>query len=66
MVFASFYPTDSDDHDLLKDGLAKLGLNDAALKYEPESCEGLGRGFRCGFLGMLHLEIIFRKIKKRI
>ena len=64
MVFASFYPTDSDDHDLLKDGLSKLELNDAALKYEPESCEGLGRGFRCGFLGMLHLEIILERLKR--
>ena len=64
MVFASFYPANSDEHDLLKDGLAKLELNDAALKYEPESCEGLGRGFRCGFLGMLHLEIILERLKR--
>lgn len=64
MVFASFYPTDSDDHDLLKDSLAKLELNDAALQYEPESCEGLGRGFRCGFLGMLHLEIVLERLKR--
>jgi len=64
MVFASFYPTDSDEYDLLKDSLSKLELNDAALKYEPESCEGLGRGFRCGFLGMLHLEIILERLKR--
>ncbi|MFH1388127.1 MAG: translation elongation factor 4 [Patescibacteria group bacterium] len=64
MVFASFYPTEAEDHDLLKDGLSKLELNDAALQYEPESCEGLGRGFRCGFLGMLHLEIILERLKR--
>ena len=64
MVFASFYPTEAEDHDLLKDGLSKLELNDAALHYEPESCEGLGRGFRCGFLGMLHLEIILERLKR--
>jgi len=64
MVFASFYPADADDHDSLKDGLDKLELNDAALHYEPESCEGLGRGFRCGFLGMLHLEIILERLKR--
>ncbi|MBL7053184.1 MAG: elongation factor 4 [Candidatus Portnoybacteria bacterium] len=64
MVFASFYPLDTDEHSLLRDGLAKLGLNDAALQYEPESCEGLGRGFRCGFLGMLHLEIILERLKR--
>ncbi len=64
MVFASFYLAEADDYDLLKDGLAKLKLNDAALQYEPESCEGLGRGFRCGFLGMLHLEIILERLKR--
>ncbi|MBU2068251.1 translation elongation factor 4 [Patescibacteria group bacterium] len=64
MVFASFYPTEAEDYDLLKDGLSKLELNDAALQYEPESCEGLGRGFRCGFLGMLHLEIILERLKR--
>jgi len=64
MVFASFYPANPDDHDLLKDSLTKLELNDAALQYEPESCDGLGRGFRCGFLGMLHLEIILERLKR--
>ncbi len=64
MVFASFYLAEADDYDLLKDGLSKLKLNDAALQYEPESCEGLGRGFRCGFLGMLHLEIILERLKR--
>ncbi|MBU2472813.1 translation elongation factor 4 [Patescibacteria group bacterium] len=64
VVFASFYPAETDNHDLLKDSLAKLRLSDAALQYEPESCEGLGRGFRCGFLGMLHLEIILERLKR--
>ncbi|MBU1137112.1 translation elongation factor 4 [Patescibacteria group bacterium] len=64
VVFASFYPADSGDYDLLKDSLSKLKLSDASLKYEPESSEGLGRGFRCGFLGMLHLEIISERLKR--
>jgi len=64
VVFAGFYPTDADEYDLLKDGLSKLKLNDASLQYEPESSEGLGRGFRCGFLGMLHMEIISERLKR--
>jgi GTP-binding protein LepA len=64
VVFASFYPADSSDYDLLKESLGKLKLSDASLKYEPESSEGLGRGFRCGFLGMLHLEIISERLKR--
>jgi len=64
MVFASFYPTEADDYDLLKDGLEKLKLNDASLQYEPESVQGLGRGFRGGFLGMLHLEIVLERLKR--
>ena len=64
MVFASFYPIEADDHDLLKDGLEKLKLNDASLQYEPESVQGLGRGFRGGFLGMLHLEIVLERLKR--
>ncbi len=64
MVFASFYPTEADNYELLKDGLAKLRLNDASLQYEPESAQGLGRGFRCGFLGTLHLEIVSERLKR--
>lgn len=64
LIFASFYPVDANDYDLLKDGLAKLNLSDASLVYEIESCEGLGRGFRCGFLGMLHLEIVSERLKR--
>jgi len=64
VVFASFYPVESGDYDILKESLDKLKLSDASLHYEPESCEGLGRGFRCGFLGMLHLEIILERLKR--
>lgn len=64
LIFASFYPVDANDYDVLKDSLAKLNLSDASLSYEMESCEGLGRGFRCGFLGMLHLEIVSERLKR--
>ena len=64
MVWASFYPETADDFDLLKDALAKLKLNDAALHYEPETQEALGRGFRLGFLGMLHLDITAERLKR--
>jgi len=62
MVFASLYPEDPDDFDLLKEALAKLNLNDPSLVFEPETKEALGRGFRCGFLGTLHAEIISERL----
>lgn len=65
MVFASFYPAgEDDDFDILKDALAKLSLSDSSLTFELESSEALGRGFKCGFLGMLHLEIVSERLKR--
>lgn len=64
VVWASFYPESADDYDLLRDALLKLKLNDAALHFEPERQEALGRGFRCGFLGMLHLDITSERLKR--
>ncbi|OGN08428.1 MAG: elongation factor 4 [Candidatus Yanofskybacteria bacterium RIFCSPHIGHO2_02_FULL_41_11] len=64
MVFASFFPENAEDYDTLKDALSKLKLTDASLVYEPESSVGLGRGFRLGFLGMLHVEIISERLKR--
>jgi GTP-binding protein LepA len=62
MVFASLYPENSEQYDVLQDALGKLKLTDAALQYEPESSVGLGRGYRLGFLGMLHVEIITERL----
>ncbi len=64
MVFASFFPENAEDYDSLKDALGKLKLTDASLIYEPESSVGLGRGFRVGFLGMLHVEIISERLRR--
>jgi GTP-binding protein LepA len=64
MVFASFYPQDPDQFELLKDGLTKLKLNDPSLTFEPETKESLGRGFRCGFLGNLHAEITSERLRR--
>jgi len=64
MVFVSIYPENSNDFDLLKESLEKLKLNDAALVFKPELREGLGRGFQCGFLGLLHAEITTERLKR--
>src|SRR5205814_4305051 len=64
MVYSGLYPVNNNDFETLREALGKLRLNDSSFTYQPESSEGLGFGFRCGFLGMLHREIIQQRLER--